>query len=74
LTRKGKRDFTAPEQHVVVYDAPGQRGVVFDTAYNEGQMQRGRIRCISAKGNGCKARSVKSTKHFKEFGARGAAS
>lgn len=38
------------DQQVVLYDAPGETGVIYETAYTETQMQAARLRCQNAHG------------------------
>lgn len=47
-----------PLQHVVLYDKPGETGVVFDTAYTDSQMQRGIMAARNHHGAKCNARTI----------------
>lgn len=47
-----------PPQTVVIYDKPGETGVVYDTAYTESQMQRGILAVRNHHGSKCNARTI----------------
>jgi hypothetical protein len=47
-----------PAQYVILYDKRGERGVVYDTAYTEAQLQDAIKRCVRRHGRmGTKVRS-----------------
>ena len=51
-------------QQVVLYDKPGETGVVYDTAYTEAQMQRGILAARNHHGSKCNARTKLARKRM----------
>jgi hypothetical protein len=47
-----------PEQYLILYDKPGQKGVVYSTAYTDRQVEDGIKNCVNQHGRmGTKVRS-----------------
>lgn len=55
----------SPPQHVIVHDKPEERGVVYTTAYTQGQVQQGITRARASGRQ--KVRSMLARDHAREF-------